>query len=125
MRVARAEDVTTARTEPYEMRVFDRRAIFLALASCFAASHVVRAEPGDLRDRGDHDRARRAFQQGQIRSLNELIAAIRSDLGGEVIEVELKNKHGTYYYKFKVLASDGRLGELSVDAATGKIIERE
>jgi uncharacterized membrane protein YkoI len=103
----------------------DRRAIFLAVGSCLVGSHVVLAGSSDLRDRGDHDRARHAFQQGQIRSLNQLMAELRSDLGGEVIEVELKNKRGTYYYKFKVLAPDGRLGELSVDAATGKIVERE
>jgi uncharacterized membrane protein YkoI len=107
------------------MRVFDGRAIFLAVASCFAASHDVRAEPSELRDRGDHDRARHAFQQGQIRSLNELIAELRPELGGQVIEVELKHKRGTYYYILKVLAPDGRLGELSVDAATGKIVQRE
>jgi uncharacterized membrane protein YkoI len=103
----------------------DRRAIFLAMASCLAASGVVRAGSSDLRDRGDHDRARVAFQQSQIRSLNELMAQLRSDLGGELIEVELKNKSGTYFYKFKVLPPDGRIGELAVDSATGKIIERE
>jgi uncharacterized membrane protein YkoI len=107
------------------MLTFDRRAIFLAVASCFAASHAVRAGSSELRDRSDHDRARVAFQQGQIRGLNELMATLRPELGGEVIEVELKNRRGTYYYKFKVLAPDGRLGELSVDAATGKIVERE
>jgi uncharacterized membrane protein YkoI len=105
--------------------MIDRRAIFLAVASCPVASHVVFAGSSELRDRGDHDRARLAFQQGQIRSLNELMVELRSNLGGEVIEVELKDKRGTYYYKFKVLAPDGRLGELSVDAATGKIVERE
>jgi uncharacterized membrane protein YkoI len=107
------------------MPTIDPRAIFLAVASCLVASHVVLAGSNELRDRGDHDRARLAFQQGQIRSLNELMAKLRSDLGGEVIEVELKDKRGTYYYKFKVLAPDGRLGELSVDATSGKIVERE
>jgi uncharacterized membrane protein YkoI len=37
----------------------------------------------------------------------------------------LKKERGTYYYKFKVLDPNGRLGELSVDAATGKVVERE
>jgi uncharacterized membrane protein YkoI len=107
------------------MRVFDGRAIFLVVASCFATGHAVRAESRELRDRGDQDRARHAFQQGQIRSLHEIIAQLRPELGGQVIEVELKTRRGTYYYKFKVLAPDGRLAELSVDAANGKIIERE
>jgi uncharacterized membrane protein YkoI len=107
------------------MPMVDRRAIFLAMALCFAVGHAVRAGSSDLRDRGDHDRARLAFQQGQLRSLSELMVTLRPELGDEVIEVELRNKRGTYYYKFKVLAPDGRVGELSVDAATGKIVERE
>jgi uncharacterized membrane protein YkoI len=111
--------------ERYEMPIVDPRAIFLAVTSCLVASHVVLAGSSELRDRGDHDRARLAFQQGEIRSLNALMAELRSDLAGEVIEVELRNNRGTYFYKFKVLAPDGRLGELSVDAASGKIVERE
>jgi uncharacterized membrane protein YkoI len=103
----------------------DRRTIVFAVASCLASSHVVHAGSSDLKDRDDHERARRAFQQGQIRSLGELMTQLRSDLGGEVIEVELKTKRGTYYYKFKVLAPDGRLSELSADAATGKIVDRK
>jgi uncharacterized membrane protein YkoI len=111
------------------MPQFDRRALFLAVASCLAAGPAVRADPVEGRSiadlRGNHDEARRAFQQGQIRSLSEIMGKLRPELGGEVIEVELKKKRGTYYYKFKVLAANGRLGEISVDATTGKVIERE
>jgi uncharacterized membrane protein YkoI len=107
------------------MPQLDRRALVLAVASCLASTPAVRAEPSDLRDRASHDQARRAFQQGQIRSLSDLMAELRPELGGEIIEVELKKERGTYYYKFKVLDPNGRLGELSVDAATGKVVERE
>jgi uncharacterized membrane protein YkoI len=113
------------------MPKFDRRALFLAVVSCLAAGPAVRADPVDEQGRsvadyrGNHDEARRAFQHGQIRSLSEIMAELRPELGGEVIEVELKKKRGTYYYKFKVLAATGRLGEISVDATTGKVIERE
>jgi uncharacterized membrane protein YkoI len=100
-----------------------RRAFLLAMASCLAAGDVVRADSSD--DRRNHDQARRAFQQGQIRSLSDIMAELRPELGGEVIEVELKNKGWGYYYKFKVLAPNGRIGEISVDATNGKVIERE
>jgi uncharacterized membrane protein YkoI len=104
-----------------------RRALLVTVASCLAAGPAVGGdEPSrSVADRGNHDEARQAFQQGKIRSLSELMAQLRPELGGEVIEVELKNRRGVYYYKFKVLASNGRLGEISVDAASGKVIERE
>jgi uncharacterized membrane protein YkoI len=119
-----------ARKEPWEMPTFDRRALLFAAVSCLAAGHVARADSVDeqgrsIADRGNHDEARRAFQQGHIRSLSEIMAGLRPELGGEVIEVELKKKRGIYYYKFKILAANGRLGEISVDATTGKVIERE
>jgi uncharacterized membrane protein YkoI len=106
-----------------------RRALLVTVASCLAAgpgATVADESSRSIADhRGNHDEARQAFQQGKIRSLSELIAQLRPELGGEIIEVELKNKRGVYYYTFKVLASNGRLGEISVDAATGKVIERE
>lgn len=102
-----------------------RRSFLLAVAWCLAASHTARADSDDHRDRSTHDQARRAFQQGQIRSLSDIMAELRPELGGEVIEVELKNKGRGYYYKFKVLAPNGRLGELSVDATNGQVIGRE
>jgi uncharacterized membrane protein YkoI len=50
---------------------------------------------------------------------------LKPQLGGEVIEVELKRRNGGYLYKFKILPISGRLWEVYVDAATGKIIKRE
>jgi uncharacterized membrane protein YkoI len=112
------------------MPKFDHRALFLAVVSCLGAGHAVRADSLDeqgrsIADRGNHDEARRAFQQGQIRSLSDIVAELRPELGGEVIEVELKKMRATYYYKLKVLAPNGHLAELSVDATTGKVIESE
>lgn len=111
--------------------MLDRRAFFLATGLCLAANNQAYAQSDDDRrnrkagDRGDHVRARRALQQGEIRSLSEIMAELRSQLGGEVIEVELTSKGGTYVYEFKVLTSSGRVSEVEVDAATGKIIKTE
>ena len=44
---------------------------------------------------------------------------------GEVFEVELKTIGETYVYEFKVLTSDGRISDVSVDAASGRIIKSE
>ena len=107
------------------MRCQCSSALFLAVSSCLVASDAVRADPVSVADGRNHDDARRAFQQGQIRSLSAIMAELRPDLGGEVIEVELKTRRGAYYYKFKLLSSSGHVGEISVDAVTGKIIKRE
>jgi uncharacterized membrane protein YkoI len=100
--------------------MFDRRVLLLALAPSLVAGRAW----ADKDDK-DHDRARRAFQRGEIRSLSEIMAQLRPELGGEVIEVELEFRKGVYVYKFKVLPSNGRLWEVYVDAGTGKITRRE
>ena len=108
--------------------MLDRRKFFLTVGPYLAAGQAAWAEQRPARKadhRGDHDRARRALERGEIRSLRKIIADLQPELGGEVIEVELKHKDGIYVYEFKVLPSSGRLWEVYVDAATGKIIRRE
>jgi uncharacterized membrane protein YkoI len=101
----------------------DRIAIFLAIALSIAAAQAVRADSGELRDRGDHDRARLFFQQGQLRSLSQLLEELGPQLGGQIIEVELMRNGGKYLYQFRVLAPNGQVSVYSVDAATGKVMQ--
>src|ERR671923_2181954 len=112
------------------MPMLDRQTILIVVATCLATSHAARADTFETHlinivDRENREQARRAFQQGQIRSLSSIMEQLRAELGGEVIEVELKTKGAIHYYKFKVLAPNGRIGELSVNATDGKIIERD
>jgi uncharacterized membrane protein YkoI len=102
--------------------MLDRLTFTLAVAVCLAAGPAVLAEASERRD---HERARRAFQQGEIRPLSEILAGLRPELGGEVIKLELERKDGAYIYELRVLAPDGRVSELHVDAASGKVIKRE
>lgn len=73
----------------------------------------------------DHERARRALREGRVRPLAEILARIGDALGGEVIEVELDYDDGLYLYELKVLSPNGRLQEVTVDAATARILEWE
>ena len=100
--------------------MLDRRALLPAVGLYLAVS--LGAIAGGKRD---HEAARRAFQQGDIRSLSDILTELRSQLGGEVIEVELESKGKIYVYEFKVLTPAGRIKEVKVDAATGKVIESE
>lgn len=44
---------------------------------------------------------------------------------GEVVRVDLEEEHGKDIYEFKILAASGRVIELEIDAATGKILKQE
>ncbi len=81
------------------------------------SQRVRRGRPSD-----DHERARAAFNSGEIRSLSEILAELRSQMAGEVIEVELKRTKNAYTYEFKLLRPDGRVSEVVVDATSGKLI---
>jgi uncharacterized membrane protein YkoI len=100
---------------------FDRFATFLATALSVAGSQAVPVNSGELRDRGDHDRARLSLEQGQIRSLSQILDELGPQFGGQIIEVELMRNGETYHYQFRVLAPNGRVSVYSVDAATGKV----
>src|SRR5262245_17978285 len=101
------------------------RAFLPAIGLYFAVSLGAISGCAIAGEKGDHEAARRAMQKGDIRSLSDIFAELRSQLGGEVIEVELESKGRIYVYEFKVLTPAGRIKEVKVDAATGKVIESE
>lgn len=105
-------------------------ASILAAVAGLAVSHGAATDYSDhlihkIAERATHVQARRAFQQGKIRSLGDIMAMVRPELTGEVIEVELETQGGAYFYNFKVLTPKGRLAEVTVDAATGKVLKKE
>jgi uncharacterized membrane protein YkoI len=73
----------------------------------------------------DHDSARHAVEHGEALPLADILARVRPELGGEVAGVAFRRKASRWIYEFRVIAPNGRLGEVYVDAATAEIIERE
>lgn len=71
----------------------------------------------------DHDSARSAVERHEILPLKRVLAAVRRQLGGRVIEVELETRRGRYYYELKLILADGRIVEVEVDAATGVVTD--
>jgi len=63
--------------------------------------------------RHDHDRARYALQQGEVRPIAEILRRVADEVPGEVIEVELERE--------KWLG----MVEVLVDAATAEILAVE
>ena len=86
---------------------------------------LVAAAPqlADARDRDElrRDEVRRAVETGQIRSLADILKAVREKLPGEVAGVEIDRKDGRWRYEFRVVDGQGRLFEVYIDARSGEI----
>jgi uncharacterized membrane protein YkoI len=76
-------------------------------------------------DDDDHDRARAAVQRGAILTLERILAIAERDTPGRVIDVELDEDNDRYLYEIEIIDRAGRMVELKIDAASGRIIERE
>jgi uncharacterized membrane protein YkoI len=96
-----------------------------ALASVVAVTAFVVAMPRSAdaseKDEVRRDEVLRAVETGQIRSLADILNAVRSKLPGEVAGVEVERKKGRWLYEFRVVDSKGRLFDVYVDARSGEI----
>jgi uncharacterized membrane protein YkoI len=101
--------------------LFGRRTMVLALALLLAAGGAASADDRQDADENDHDEARRAVEEGRIRSLAEILGELGGLLGGEIVGVDLERQGERYVYEFKVITPSGSLREVYVDAATAEI----
>lgn len=92
-----------------------------AMAIALLSALMVFAAAARADDDRDHDVARRAVERGEIKSLAEILQAVRDKLPGEVTSVKLERERGRLVYEFRVVGARGRLLEVYVDAATGEI----
>ena len=96
-----------------------------ALALLLAVAALVAAAPrwanASDKDEVRRDEVLRAVETGQIRSLADILQAVRSKLPGEVAGVEVERKDGRWLYEFRVVDSKGRLFDVYVDARSGEI----
>ena len=89
-------------------------------ALLIAALAVGAAAPASA---SDHDRARRAVEEGRILPLKDILARAQGAYPGQVIEAELEDEDGMVVYEIKLLTADGRLMKLSYNAATGELLK--
>lgn len=73
----------------------------------------------------DHDRARHALERGEILPLSAILAAAEAEMPGRVIEVELERDDGRWIYELELVTEAGRLVEMELDGATGRVLEVE
>ncbi|MBR1273288.1 PepSY domain-containing protein [Bradyrhizobium sp. AUGA SZCCT0283] len=81
---------------------------------------VVAAE-AQADDHRDHDVARQAVERGEIKSLAEILQAVRDKLPGEIAGVKIEREGGRLTYELRIVGARGRLLKVHVDAATGEI----
>lgn len=104
------------------MKIFFRNAALVCLfASALALTPVLTAVAGD------EEIARKALMEGRIRPLAEIIELLKPQLPGlTILEVEIDvEDNGQIIYEFDIIDASGRLKEVEVDAATGKILKIE
>jgi uncharacterized membrane protein YkoI len=70
----------------------------------------------------DAEEARELKQSGQIMSLETLIAQLRQDYPGQIIEIELDDRDDRYVYDIELVDDEGVVIELRIDAATGEVL---
>lgn len=95
------------------------------------APKFANADSGRRRDRGDkahgvhQDEVLQALKRNEIRPLAEIVAAAEKVMPGPVIGVKVKRESGRLVYELKIIAPEGRIREVYVDAATLDIVKIE
>lgn len=78
------------------------------------------------RSHGVHqDEVLDALKRNEIRPLAEVIAAAEKAIPGPVIAVKVKRKDGRLVYEIKIIAAEGRVREIYIDAATLETVKIE
>jgi uncharacterized membrane protein YkoI len=90
--------------------------VFAVSASACVATTTVRADD-------DHERARAAVQRGDILPLDEIMRRIPLAPDERLLEVEIEREDGAWIYEIELLSASGRVREIEVDAADGRLIE--
>ncbi|MDR2839466.1 MAG: PepSY domain-containing protein [Azonexus sp.] len=90
------------------------------LLTCLTAAALATGAHAD--DRRDHEMARRAMAAGDILPLRVVLERIRPQYPGDVLEVELESDQGYWVYKVKMLAPNGGVRKLLIDAKDASLI---
>lgn len=96
--------------------------LFLALPLVAVAQGLPSIQMEDGLDAGE---ARAAVLRGEILPLDRILAILRKEFPGEIVEIQLELEDGILIYEFDILSPDGRLNEIEIEAATGRVLEVE
>ncbi len=93
--------------------------LFLALALSVASS------AGNAKD-VSQDEALKLRRGGEVLPFQRILQAVfKRHPDATILEVELEEDHGKYYYELEILVDDGVVRELDIDASNGKVLQDE
>ncbi len=78
-----------------------------------------------LADDIGHEAALRLVEEGKILGLAKVLGNVKQKVPGKLLGTELEYEDGRIVYEIKILRSGGRVQEVEVDAATGRILSIE
>lgn len=105
--------------------MFLRRPHLSCLGLAIALAGMAGAPAAAESDTVSHEQARRLVEAGTIRPLQEIVEMLRIKVPGQHLETELEYDDDGLVYDFKILRPGGRIQEVEVDAASGKILTIE
>jgi uncharacterized membrane protein YkoI len=73
----------------------------------------------------DQEQARRALEAGEILPLDQILQHVHERYPGTVVELELTPEGGRWVYEVEVLAADGRLLKLRIDAKSKQLLQQD
>ena len=96
-----------------------RRHLAIAVSTAAAAALALLAAPAAASDRcyGDWSDAAPIVAREQLRSARDVQDMARVELGGDVVRILLCEADGTFVYRLVLRRLDGRIGNLTVNAA--------
>jgi len=90
----------------------------LKIPMALAAALLVLTPAGFARE--SHDAAKKLKDAGEILPLEQVLAQVRRDRPGRVVETELEKEGRRYLYEIKVVDDRGVVYELKYDARSGE-----
>jgi uncharacterized membrane protein YkoI len=73
----------------------------------------------------DHERAKRLKDAGEIIPLEQILATVRQDQLGRLLEVELRDKQGRLIYEVAIVDAQGVVWYLHYDARQGTLLRTQ
>ena len=68
------------------------------------------------------NQVRELVASGEVRPLREVVAALKEEVDGDIIDVEFHSVEDAYFYQFKILNDTGRIADYFVHAQTKKVM---
>jgi hypothetical protein len=115
---AAVSEISAAACEHSGMSLFRLLPILLS-GCCLMGFAGVAGADDDAEPLADDVRA--AASRGEVLPLAKILAIAAQRVPGEVLKIELEREHGVLSYELKILARDGRVRELRLDASRGEV----